>query len=39
VIAELVELLESRADSLEDGGRYMDSYEARRCAMAVRRAA
>ena len=39
MIAELVALLESRADSLARGGHTFASYEARNCAMAVRRAA
>lgn len=39
MIAEMVALLESRADSLEHCRRHEDAYEARRCANAVRRAA
>ena len=39
MIAEMVALLESRADSLIRSKRYIEGYEAGNCANAVRRAA
>jgi len=39
VIAELVALLDSRADSLARCGNTLASYEARNCALAILRAA
>jgi hypothetical protein len=39
VIAEMVALIEGRADSLYEAERWAESYEARNCALAIRRAA
>lgn len=39
MIAEMVALLESRASSLLASKRYIESYEAGNCALAIRRCA